>query len=182
MKVVFLSVAVFGFTCFDAIGWGDLADEVRDRVLKPFGYLSAASTINFLGIFIGWGIGFLLFFLLGTDGYEAGFNIVSIILIVLLLLNLVMNNLQESENGGIAKTAEFRDTWKERCITVAQGKKLTRQEERIFLLLARGRNYGHIADELYISKHTVKTHIYHIYQKFGIHSQQELIDMVEEEL
>ncbi len=182
MQIVFLSVAVFGFTCFDAIGWGDLADEVRDRALRPFRHLSAASVINFAGIFAGWGIGFLLFYLLGEDGYEAGFNIVSIVLIILLLTNLVMNNLKESDSGGIANTTDFRDTWKERCLSVARTNKLTRQEERIFVLLARGRNYGHIADELYISKHTVKTHIYHIYQKLEIHSQQELIDIVEDGL
>ncbi len=179
MKVVFLSVAVFGFTCFDAIGWGDLADEVRDRGLKLFGYLSAASTINFAGIFVGWGIGYLLFSLLGEGGYETGFGIVSIVLVILLILNLVMDSIGETEGGGVAKTTEFRDTWKERCMSVAQSHKLTKQEERIFIMLARGRNYKHISDELYISVHTVKTHIYHIYKKLDIHSQQELIDMVE---
>lgn len=182
MKVVFLSVAVFGFTCFDAIGWGDLADEVRDRGLKLFGYLSAASTINFAGIFAGWGIGYLLFASLGEEGYETGFGIVSIVLVILLILNLVMDSMGETETGGVAKTTEFRDTWKERCLSVARSYKLTKQEERIFIMLARGRNYKHISDELYISVHTVKTHIYHIYKKLDIHSQQELIDMVEAEL
>ena len=35
------------------------------------------------------------------------------------------------------------------------------------------------ADQLYVAERTVKTHTYHIYQKMGIHSQQELIDIVE---
>ncbi len=182
MQIVFLSVAVFGFTCFDAIGWGDLADEVRDRGLKLFGYLSAASAVNFTGIFVGWGIGYLLFAFLGEGEYATGFGIVSIVLVILLILNLVMDGMGESEGGGVANTTEFRDTWKERCLSVAQSYKLTKQEERIFIMLARGRNYKHISDELYISVHTVKTHVYHIYKKLDIHSQQELINMVEAEL
>lgn len=181
MQVVFLSVAVFGFTCFDAIGWGDLADEVRDRGLKLFSYLSAASVINFAGIFAGWGIGHLLFVVLGESDYYTGFGIVSIALVIFLILNLVADGAGEGA-GGIAKTSEFRDTWKDRCLEVAQSHKLTKQEERVFTMLARGRSYKHISDELYISVHTVKTHVYHIYQKLGIHSQQELIDMVENEL
>lgn len=181
LQVVFLSVAVFGFTCFDAIGWGDLADEVRDRGLKLFGYLSAASAINFAGIFVGWGIGYVLFAILGEQGYYTGFGIVSIVLVILLIINLVADGSGEG-TGGVAKTAEFRDTWKERCSDVAQGRGLTKQEERVFTMLARGRSYKHISDELYISVHTVKTHVYHIYQKLGIHSQQELIDLVESEL
>lgn len=182
MQVVFLSVAVFGFTCFDAIGWGDLADEVRDRGLRLFGYLSAASTINFTGIFAGWGIGYLLFAVLGERSYGTGFGIISIVLVISLILNLVIDGAGESVGGGIAKTTEFRDTWKERCQNIAQNHKLTRQEERVFIMLARGRNYKHISDELYVSVHTVKTHVYHIYKKLDIHSQQELIDMVETEL
>lgn len=182
MKVVFLSVAVFGFTCFDAIGWGDLADEVRDRGLKLFSYLSAASAINFAGIFAGWGAGYLLLALLGEQGYETGFGIISIVLVILLILNLVMDRTEGGEGGGVAKSTEFRDSWKERCESVAKSHKLTKQEERVFVMLARGRNYQHISDELYVSVHTVKTHVYHIYKKLDIHSQQELIDMVEAEL
>ena len=39
-----------------------------------------------------------------------------------------------------------------------------------------------IADILVVSKDTVKTHSRNIYQKLGIHSQQELIDSVESEI
>ncbi|MSA60868.1 hypothetical protein GKE55_03355 [Gordonibacter pamelaeae] len=35
------------------------------------------------------------------------------------------------------------------------------------------------ADELNISAYTAKTHVYHIYQKMGINSQQELISIVD---
>ncbi|MCL1798197.1 MAG: helix-turn-helix transcriptional regulator [Eggerthellaceae bacterium] len=56
---------------------------------------------------------------------------------------------------------------------------LTHREQEIFSYLARGRNIGYISTALFISTHTVKTHVYRIYSKLGINSQQDLITMVE---
>ena len=38
-----------------------------------------------------------------------------------------------------------------------------------------------ISQELGLSEETVKTHMGNVYRKLGIHSQQELIDLVEAE-
>ena len=57
--------------------------------------------------------------------------------------------------------------------------KLSPRQKEIFLLLAKGRNVQFIRDELVLSTPTVKSHIYNIYQKMGVHSHQELIDLVE---
>ena len=56
---------------------------------------------------------------------------------------------------------------------------LTERETEIFALLARGRNGQFIMDKFVISRNTVKTHVKHIYVKLDVHSQQELIDLVE---
>ena len=63
--------------------------------------------------------------------------------------------------------------------TVAQSYGLSSRETEIFLLLAQGRSRPYIRDSLYLSKNTVATHIRHIYEKLGVHSQQELIDLAE---
>lgn len=65
------------------------------------------------------------------------------------------------------------------CNSVALQYRLTPRESEVLILLAKGRNAGYIANALVLSTHTVKTHIYHIYQKLGINSQQELIDRVD---
>ena len=54
------------------------------------------------------------------------------------------------------------------------------REKNVFMLLAKGNNNKAIAEKLGISPATAKTHIKHIYSKLGVHSQQELIDMVEQ--
>ena len=48
----------------------------------------------------------------------------------------------------------------------------------MFRLLARGNNTLRIQEELAITKNTLKYHARHIYEKTGVHSQQELIDLL----
>ena len=57
---------------------------------------------------------------------------------------------------------------------------LSDRETEIAFLLARGYSRPYIREKLFISKNTVATHIRHIYGKLGIHSKEELIDLVTE--
>lgn len=60
-------------------------------------------------------------------------------------------------------------------------KRLTNREVDVFRLLARGYTQQRIQDELGIAPSTALTHIHHVYQKLGVHSKQELIDLVEKD-
>lgn len=52
------------------------------------------------------------------------------------------------------------------------------RERDVFELLAAGQTAVPIAEKLFLSVSTVKSHIYSIYKKMGIHSQNELIEML----
>lgn len=65
-----------------------------------------------------------------------------------------------------------------RTADIARESRLTEREREIFELIAMGRSATYIADELTISYHTTRTHIKHVYEKLGVHSKQELIDLV----
>lgn len=67
-----------------------------------------------------------------------------------------------------------------KCMRLADLYQLSPREGEILCYLARGRNAKHIAEELVISEHTAKSHIYRIYNKMNVHSRQDLIDLVEE--
>ena len=67
----------------------------------------------------------------------------------------------------------------ERCAQLGAEGGLTERETEIFAMLARGRNGQYVMDHYVISRNTVKSHVKHIYAKLGVHSQQELIDLVE---
>lgn len=54
---------------------------------------------------------------------------------------------------------------------------LTDREREVCLLLLKGRNLPIVQKELNISKGTAQTHVRHIYEKFNVHSRQELLDL-----
>ena len=65
-----------------------------------------------------------------------------------------------------------------KCRELAKQYDLTTREEEILLLLCLGKKPAAIEEELYVAKSTVKTHIKHIYQKMGLHSREELFELV----
>ncbi len=52
---------------------------------------------------------------------------------------------------------------------------LTRRESTILQLLAEGKTYYQMAEELYISRDTIKTHLKHIYAKLYVKSRAEAV-------
>jgi LuxR family transcriptional regulator of csgAB operon len=61
---------------------------------------------------------------------------------------------------------------RERFSSMARsGLRLTRREREILILIAEGATNVEIADKLFISRHTVKTHIHNIFRKIGVSSR-----------
>lgn len=69
----------------------------------------------------------------------------------------------------------------DKCLAVAARCGLSERETEIMTLFAKGRNLAYIQEQLCLSKSTVSTHRQHIYQKLGVHSSQEMIDLIQEE-
>ena len=65
-----------------------------------------------------------------------------------------------------------------RCERFACRYGLSARETEVLALIARGRSVQAAADELFVAHSTVKTHIKHIYQKMGLHSRDELFELV----
>lgn len=84
----------------------------------------------------------------------------------------------EQEPTAIASPSDA-ERFDDSCARVADAHGLTPRELEVFKMLARGRNSVYIQDELVVSRNTVKAHVKHIYVKLGIHSHQDLIDIVE---
>ncbi len=77
-------------------------------------------------------------------------------------------------------TPAARGRFRQRCEIVGNTYLLSRRESEVMYYLARGYKSSHIQQQLYISEGTAKTHIRHIYRKLNIHSQQDLIHLIDE--
>lgn len=56
---------------------------------------------------------------------------------------------------------------------------LTNREIDVLVKLREGRSIPYIADGLYVAENTVKYHCKNIYKKLGVHSRQELLDLLD---
>ncbi|HJF65740.1 MAG TPA: helix-turn-helix transcriptional regulator [Slackia equolifaciens] len=65
------------------------------------------------------------------------------------------------------------------CLSVAEEYGLSSRETEVMELLGRGRTGSAIADELFISENTVRTHIKRIYAKVGVGKKQELLAVLD---
>lgn len=76
------------------------------------------------------------------------------------------------------RTLTAQEVLERRQLAIAQEHGLTDRETEVFMLLAQGRSAPRISESLYLSQSTVNVHVRKIYQKLGIHSRQELFDLV----
>lgn len=153
-------------------------------------YLITEKKLDGLALFAGSGLllmlgqlfGYVVSDFLGNIGIS-GTDLCMLAIFILLTAGLITATGGESlwQDWGNARPTKgaSKGIFKQACEDISQSKKLTPRETEVFVLLAHGRNLGFIQSELYISRDTVKSHLRNIYRKLDIHSQQELIDLVE---
>jgi DNA-binding CsgD family transcriptional regulator len=70
-------------------------------------------------------------------------------------------------------------SWRKRIDRAAIAYNLSPRQKEVVILLAKGRTAKYISKIQCISYSTAKSHVYTVYRKMGVHSQQELIDSIE---
>lgn len=79
----------------------------------------------------------------------------------------------------LTESAPMDSLLQQRTSNIAQKYRLTNREEEILGYLAKGRSLPYIADTLFVTTGTVKTHTTNIYRKMMVSSRQELLDLIE---
>lgn len=195
LRFCFSVLLCLGFTAFDVLSMYQLARTVAVNKLPFARYFSAGRFANASGMFIGWGLVFGAIMLNGGNVAGVQFQYILVIAFVLLVFYFAFASRVEPSDDDDAlsvpvtvRSEEERPKrpeggyWKRATDMLSKRYALSPREIDVFQLLGRGRDTGYICDSLFISASTVKTHSYHIYQKMGVHSQQELISAVEKEV
>ncbi|AJC12656.1 hypothetical protein JI75_08360 [Berryella intestinalis] len=94
--------------------------------------------------------------------------------------NAVATGVSDCQSGQEADRSsdQRKGLFRKKCECVANQYLLSARENEVLFYLARGFNAAYLQEKLYISEGTAKTHIRHIYAKTNVHSQQELMRMV----
>ena len=182
-----------GRTCLAFFLWLTLLTSVRNHNLSPVllfnsFFLTTEVASNFLS-YIAFPL--LMPHLVGiasnyTSLFAAVMALMLIIASMVLLTNRAFSSGAETETtkiyDSIMAKNENRDgeenSWNVTCSALASQGGLTKREEEVMVLFSRGNSKSKIADMLYVSEGTVKTHIKSMYRKLDVHSRQELIDLI----
>ncbi|MEG1560954.1 MAG: helix-turn-helix transcriptional regulator [Raoultibacter sp.] len=171
----------------------NMSVENAEFQLHPIDRYAFRQIPNWIGFFIGSIVAFLVAFVWPASEITIPLTVVVIVGIVVTTFSIYgaddsslqqhLDALLTEQNPLPDKTAaaEVPQYFHQRCERVIQQYELSRREAEIFFLLAKGRNAKYIQEKLCISSSTVKTHIYRIYRKMSINSQQVLIDAVDNE-
>lgn len=104
---------------------------------------------------------------------------IALCLIVAVALCVVIAPVPLRQIRSAAEVGKSNDVPMDQCDKLIAAFNLTEREGEILALLALGRSQPYIRERLLLSKSTVSTHVTHIYRKCGVHSKQELIDLLE---
>jgi DNA-binding CsgD family transcriptional regulator len=188
------AIVAAGGTFFDILTWIALSEIAHRSGLSPVTVFGLGRAANAGGIALGWMGSYLL---LGTTAVNPspvlGFS-VAMVFILILTTTLILREgdlptyetvpgaSSAAEHGQAATETHYGPgRWRRCCTRIAHEHGLSPREEEVMVLLAKGRSMKHIEETLVISFHTAKSHANHIYRKLGVHSREELIDLVETE-
>jgi DNA-binding CsgD family transcriptional regulator len=186
-------VAIWSF--FTALNYAILIRRFKDQGIIIFWNISAFLPAKSIGFLCGW-----LLTMIAIAGSVEGILIAMMLTLSFGFLLAIMvfwptsdhhkrwsfpdQNLEQlpgnaSDSRYCFSTDPSLNGYRERCMRIADCYNLSPREEEALYYLVRGRNAANMAKSLFISKSTARTHIYKVYRKLGIHSQQKIIDFFE---
>ncbi len=83
--------------------------------------------------------------------------------------------LEQTCNGGAPMSSNIARKVVE-SFQLPHEKELSERENEVLTLLAKGKSYASIADDLFLSINTIKTHTRNIYEKLQVNSKKEIMD------
>ena len=187
-------------SCFELILWVLLAYSTQQYRLCPIITFAMAFLVKIVSTMLGKVLVpvFCSFANISPADYLAIFVVAMAFMLVLVLIMLLnarnvspappvvaappqQDNLAQSEGEPDATPENPLSGLESSCTQLAARHQLTSREGEVLVLLAQGYSQKRISELLVISLGTVQGHVKAIYRKFGIHSKQELIDLVRAE-
>lgn len=194
---------LMGTVSYLGIAWGNVFGLVIFAFLVKQSLASSQkfSGILLLGCTLGFCAGIIIFSFLGRSAQVVSLCVLAIYLTSLVISELLSNarwnapapadgtvpaahqsgsqeSTQPSESDSSVPStsttaiADISDA-------VAKHYGLSGREAEVLQYLARGRSAKYIAEQLYISPETVRTHSRRIYTKTGVHTREELLSLIE---
>ena len=167
-------------TVYLSFGIAAVAEHVRLSHLSAPRAHGKARALDYLGMAAGFATGYVVAAAAASDMVLAA-QMTAVIAVVYGFIAAFCHKARFPEEGmeGSLGGHEAKGLWKKRCRVVGEQCNLSERQFEVLMLVAQGRNAKYIEQALSISLSTAQTHIRNIYRKTGVHSRQELLDLIE---
>ena len=178
------ALLVTGSVCFELLTWFALCSAAKRNVIDALPTISWGLAVSYIGIDLGALLAMATGAGVGASSATAQIAIVVVLVAFVLYVVVTRRAFSFDETiEGIAPDApevivRDVDTLETHVENLAVRYALTPRERDVMALLARGNNSQRVEEKLSIKHNTVKFHARNVYAKLGVHSQQELIDLV----
>lgn len=172
--------------------WIYLIDTTRKESISPILSLGFATVVICSIILIGNVGSRILLSVFGVSNFLcmslAAIEVIVLVIMTSLLARNAINNSKKEfpeakrHDAPYLNNANFNyeNLIPEKLALFSEKYKLSPREQEVFSLLTRGYSGPNIAEYLFVTSGTVKTHLSHIYKKLEIGSRKEAIDLFED--
>ena len=175
------AIIIGGYTIFDILSWVIFSQVAHTRSREPVKTIAVMRFAVSVCYTVGALVAIVLSSMIPTSEHVFGEAIfVGYLLTVAIVLLLSSKEVWELFAPEIVEhpVANIEGRSSDRLHDRCEEWGFTQREGEIIELLVIGRTQPWIAENLSISENTVNTHVRRIYQKMGVHSRQELIDLI----
>lgn len=178
------SMVAMGWFLTDLVAWCVVANAATEAKISPFFLFGIEQTVincfAFGGIVTGY-------FFSQTVVFDTVAIMTAALIGIFILSTFITFLVKDRKLNGFSKqtdvspvnsTSNPRDNFQEKINELIERGNLTRRESDVLRFLAQGRNTQYISESLFVSENTVKSHVRNIYQKLGVHSKQDIIDII----
>jgi DNA-binding CsgD family transcriptional regulator len=185
------TLAMCGYICFEIMNWTMLSDITYRFEQPPFRVFGLGRAAVSGGVLVGAVVGELFgaVFISNQDFIYAVSATMIFVMVATYTFALTERDVAKITRqrarffvSAQAPAAEEKPVLLpyDKAMILADEHEITGRNLEVLLLLVKGRSAARIEQELYMSRGTVNTHMRRIYQKLGVHSRQELLDLIDD--